>query len=167
MDLAQFGRHRKTFERSISECKLGADHRLPAEFCSRNLRKDSNNSYHQGTCTFLFALIIALSLISLVSHAFHFPRPSSDSSHYEMDCDRANDLRVNKSLAMNGTGPKIKEEELPLPPRRLVLSNNLNSSALISNRAISDTSVYFAKWISYRPKIFSITSSCIQMDLLF
>lgn len=48
---------------------------------------------------------------------FRFPHSSSDSSHFEMSCDSAKDLRINKSLS-DETSPKIKEEMLPPPQRR-------------------------------------------------
>lgn len=52
----------------------------------------------------------------------HFPHSSVDSSRsFEMDCDRAKDLRVNKgNNLVNGSSPKVKEEIPQPPPRRQV-----------------------------------------------
>lgn len=117
MDLmAHFGRlPRKPIERSISEHKF-EDHRFQKEFQFQKGISSQENSYQQGT----FFKLIALSLISFVSHMFHFPYSLTDSSCFEMDCDRAKDLRVNKESLVNGSshsGHKIKEE-IPLPPQR-------------------------------------------------
>lgn len=63
-------------------------------------------------------MLIALSLISAVSHMLRVPRSSSDSSHREMDCT-AKDLRVAVKIhEVNGIDHKIKEEQLPPPQRR-------------------------------------------------
>lgn len=113
MDLiAHYNRQsRKPFERSISEHKF-EDHRFHEQFPLEKGRIQEN-SYQQG-------MLIALSLIFLVSHMFHFPYSSLDSSRFEMDC--AKDLRVNKESLANGSSHKIKEE-IPLPPqRRFVLT---------------------------------------------
>lgn len=123
--ITQFSRqYRRPIERSISEHK-GDHHRFPEDFYKghQNLRIENTNSYHQGTYVFS-ALIIALSLISLVSYTFRVPHSSSDSSHFEMSC--AKDLRINKSLS-HESSPKIKEEMLPPPPRRFVSITPLNS----------------------------------------
>lgn len=122
MDLiSQLSRqHRIPFDRSISEHRYD-DHRFREEIGfykgHQNLKK---NSYHiQGTISIRFlcadnSLIINL---SLVSHMFHFPLSSKDSSHYAMQSDRANDLSL-KSLQPNRMDQKVGDTMEPPPPRR-------------------------------------------------
>lgn len=119
-------------DRSIGEHKH-EDHRFPEDllfYKGQNLRKENINSYHQGTyVSRADSLIINLSRLTHAS----FSSLSSDSSHFEMDCDRAKDLRVvNKTLETNGTCHKIKQEmQQPPPPRRFVILNSYKVIVLL------------------------------------